>query len=324
MHPPAKLKEMASKLKPDLSPSRTYWYDSGTRDIALSLIVTMLADPTSKKADEYSALLLDRVRHDGRWNSTADTGWCLMALGRYFQAKDVSVPSEMKVKVVQADKPATEVTLAKNVPQVVELDAEALAKQKKVRIEGPAGKMVSWSLDVTYPETASRSEDLNHGFRVEKKVKNLNGSEEIRVGDLLKVTVEFEDDSYRRGDYGRMEYLALEDPIPAGFMGINAALKTEGRPVPSGDDDSDEDEDEWYSHWEDGAYTLDPDHFEMHDDKILAFKDSLWSSRFRFTYFARAICEGDFWLRPTRVSLMYDPECFGLTQGMKIKVLPAK
>ena len=90
----------------------------------------------------------------------------------------------------------------------------------------------------------------------------------------------------------------------------------------SSSDDSESEED--WAPWEDGAYLFRPDHSEMHPEKVVAFRDRLWSNRFRFTYFARAICEGEFMLRPTRVSLMYDPETYGLSQSQTVKVLPAK
>jgi len=62
----------------------------------------------------------------------------------------------------------------------------------------------------------------------------------------------------------------------------------------------------------------------MRDDQILAFRNHLWGGRFRFNYFARAICEGSFFMRPTRVFLMYDSDVYGMTTGQEVNILPSK
>ena len=197
----------------------------------------------------------------------------------------------------------------------------ALLKNQSLKLTTkPAKVLIHWNLSVTYPDPASRTEDLDHGFLVTKKIENLNGNSDIRVGDLVKVTVEFEDAPHRNGKYRRYEYLAMEDPIPAGFIPINTALKNDVAPSSA----NEEDPYEWYGRWDGGAWVFGPDHFEMHNDRIMAFKDRVWSGRFKFSYFARAICEGTFWTRPSRVSLMYDPEFYGLTQGREIRILRAQ
>ncbi len=324
--PPAKLKEELKALQPRINATRRSWYDSSVRETAICLLAQMAIEPGDRRADDLAGALLDSLQPEGRWYSTADTGWALLALGRYFEHK--TPPSDKALEVtVTAGGGAPQTVKIGKLGQEIELDAEALLKDPAVAMSVKPAGMVNWSLSWAYPDPASRTTDLEHGFRVEKTIKNLSGDKEIRVGDLVKVTVEFEDD--RAGGWwsGRMyEYLALEDPLPAGFIGINAALKTEAPVRPSDDDEdsSNHDEDEWYSAWEDGAYLLRPDFFEMRDDRVMAFRNRLWSGRFRFTYFARAICEGTFFLRPTRVSLMYDPDLYGMTQGLPLHILPAR
>jgi|GEM_PF-260261 len=325
LHTSAKLKEMAAKLKPKIVPSRYDWYDSSTREMAIALIATLQVDPGSKQADDFAGSILAAIKPEGRWHSTADTGWCLFALSKYFERKINTVSGDAKIKILQAGKPPIDIQLD-STSKEFELDAEALLKNGKITLENPQGKMVHYTLNLTYPDLASRTDDLDQGFRVEKRIKNLNGSDEIRVGDVVKVSVEFEDDDHYSGRYGsHYEYLAVDDPLPAGFVAINSALKSEQKPVEKSEgEEGDDDDEEWYSSWEDGAYNLHSDHFEMRDDRVCAFKNRIWSGKFRLTYFARAVCEGEFWLRPTRVSLMYDPETFGLTQGTKLKILPPK
>ncbi len=178
--------------------------------------------------------------------------------------------------------------------------------------------LLNWSLDYTYPDLEDRKEDLQKGFLIEKTFKNLNGSDEIRVGDLVKVSVEFEDKFHNDDQYSILHYLALEDPIPAGFIAVNSSLKNDSLP------DSQRDNEEAYCGWDRGAWDFYADHQEIQNDRLLAFKNRFWSGRFRVVYYLRAVCEGEFKMKPTRISLMYDPEFHGMTTASKIKVLPVK
>ncbi|HOY65626.1 MAG TPA: alpha-2-macroglobulin family protein [Candidatus Ozemobacteraceae bacterium] len=322
---PAQLKSQLKELNPEIDEARTDWYDSSVREVAATLLATLVIDGASKKADNLAGMLLRSIRTDGRWNSTADTGWCLFALGQYFEVKNVAVDGELKVTVRHAGKPPVEQTLDKEGAEI-ELDAEALLANPELVIEGPAKGLVHWAFRFEHPDPLTREDDLDNGYRVTKTLINMAGTETIRIGDIVKVVVEFEDDLHRSGKWGRFNYVALEDPLPAGFIAINTALRTEGARRPTDDDDDAEegdDDPEWYADWEDGCYKFRPDFFEMRNDKVLAFANNLWSNRFRFTYFARAVCEGTFRMRPTRVSLMYKPEYFGMTVGETIRIEPA-
>lgn len=322
---PDQLRKQLKKLNPNLSESRRDWYDSSVREVAATLLAALVIEGPSKKADELAGMLLTSVGIEGRWNSTADTGWALFALAQYFEKKDVMSDKELPLRILHAGKPAIEAIVGKTGAEIV-LDAEALLASPSLVIEGPEKGLVHWGFRFEHPDPASRAEDLDNGYRVTKNIVNLTGSETIRVGDLLKIVVEFEDSYHRSGRWCDFKYVALEDPLPAGFIAINTALRTEGPAKRSDDDedsDADDDNPEWYSAWEDGCYKFQPDHFEMRNDKVLAFRNQLWSNRFRFTYFARAVCEGTFWMRPTHVSLMYEPDYFGMTTGESIRIEPA-
>ncbi|MBI3039227.1 hypothetical protein HYY75_09300 [bacterium] len=230
LHPPSERKEMQMKLNPKFASTRVNWNDSSTREIAATLISETLIDPASKRADDFAGNLLGELKPEGRWYSTADTGWCLYALGQYFQKRTLSDALETKVKVTQPELNPVEFSIGRTSTEI-KLDAEAFLKSGKFSIESSGGKMVNWNLSLTYPNTASRTEDLDQGFSVEKRIKNLNGNEEIKVGDIVKVTIEIEDDLHRKQKYGNYEYVALEDPLPAGFVAINSALKTEQKTV---------------------------------------------------------------------------------------------
>jgi len=317
-----KLKENLKSLTIKKDTHEFSYYHSYNRTVAAALLATLHIDPNSKRTEEFAGQLLASLKPDGKWHSTADTGMCLFALSKYFKKNDLTKSSPVKIKIFQSGKTPLEVTLGTK-GEEVPLDSEVLLNEGKIALEAENNQIIHWTLNYSYPDTASRAEDLDKGFILRKTITNLNGSDEIRVGDILKITLEFEDKLRQEGEYGNYEYLALEDSLPAGLTAINSALKTEGRPSGEEEESADNDE-EWYADWEDGAYKMSPNHFEIHDEKVLAFKNLMWSGKFRFSYFARAVCEGSFWMRPSRIGLMYDPETFGLTRGEEVKILPAK
>jgi uncharacterized protein YfaS (alpha-2-macroglobulin family) len=136
------------------------------------------------------------------------------------------------------------------------------------------------------------------------------------VGDLVKVTIEFEDKFRNEDQYAVMEYLAIEDPIPAGFIPVNSSLKNDSLPPSALENE------EAYCGWRSGAYRFYANHQEFHNDRLLAFKNRFWSGRFRLEYYLRAVCEGDFKMKPTKISLMYNPEFYGLSSTARIKIIP--
>jgi hypothetical protein len=81
---------------------------------------------------------------------------------------------------------------------------------------------------------------------------------------------------------------------------------------------------ERYDRWRNGYYEFTPSHIEFRDDGVRVFKDRAWQGHYRYSYLARAVAAGEFWMRGSRVSLMYDPDRFGKTLGKKVKVLPAE
>jgi uncharacterized protein YfaS (alpha-2-macroglobulin family) len=73
--------------------------------------------------------------------------------------------------------------------------------------------------------------------------------------------------------------------------------------------------------WRDGFYDFTPTYVEFRDDRVRVFKNTAWPGLYRYSYLARATTDGDFWMRGSRISLMYDPDRFGKTKGHDVKIL---
>lgn len=310
-------KELVDKVKrldPRNDPKRTDYSNSSYREIAICLLAATEIGGAKAKADDWASNLLAGLKPEGRWNSTADTGWCLLALSKYFEKKDPSKQTKVKVTVDCAGQAPVTVTLTDAASYVV-LDPLKLLKQGKINLKSDSKRLVNYSLDLTYPDIVTDPSQLSNGFTLRKTMENLNGNKEIRVGDVIKVTLEIDLDRSSRDYWNRKyEYLALVDPVPAGIVPINSELKSEGveeETAPDGNRYQD-------------TRNFTPAYSEFRDDGVRVFKNRAWGGLYRYTYLARAVAQGEFWMRASRISLMYNPEIFGRTKGRKVKVLPAK
>ncbi|MFC1855969.1 hypothetical protein ACFL2A_05455 [Thermodesulfobacteriota bacterium] len=172
-----------------------------------------------------------------------------------------------------------------------------------------------YKLELKYPRVDISKNGLSRGFSVEKKIINTNIGKPVRVGDIVKVEL-FIDVNNRSN-----RYIVIDDPLPAGLVAINSALKSE-EPVPNENPDE---EYYWYRYWSsDGYYNFRPNFFEMRDDRVLAFRDYSWRGRFKYTYYARAIVEGDYIIPSTKVQLMYDHSVRGYSpqSSLRIEAMP--
>ncbi len=282
-----KLQSLATKLDPKFHPDRIYYYDSTYRELAICLIAGVELGLPHEKTDLWAGTLMRSLKPDGRWASTADTGWCLLALSRYYTSKDRGPSKSSKVTVAYGDN-TTEFTLG-DVVKDLELDAGALLKNPVITLRSDSKDMIHATLTLVYPEEQKEQPAPKAPLHLTKIIENLNGSDEIRVGDVLRVTltVDLSGEYYDR----IYEYLALEDPVPAGLVPINSELKTEGmekQARPEGDEDED---DYRYGYYYNGS-NFTPTFQEIRDDGVRAFRNRIWAGSYRYTYLARARYRG--------------------------------
>ncbi|MGO9119615.1 MAG: alpha-2-macroglobulin family protein [Desulfomonilaceae bacterium] len=313
--PQKKIAEMIAALDPKPDAERINYYDSSFREIAVCLIAAVEAGAGSKKADGWAGSLLRGLQPDGKWISTADTGWCLLALSKYFRGREAHKTKTVKIKIDYGAEKPVETTIS-DASAFMEVDPRKFLDKGKIHITAAAKELINYNLSVTYPDLVTDPSALSKGFTLNKKIENLNGTDEIRVGDVLRVTVEIGVLSRsKQGSYDEFEYLALEDPVPAGLVPVNSELATEG---------AEESRRTTEPSWREGFSDFIPTYMEFRNDGVRVFKNRAWRGQYRYSYLARAVMEGDFWMRGSRISLMYNPERFGKTEGRKVTVLPAK
>ena len=114
---------------------------------------------------------------------------------------------------------------------------------------------------------------------------------------------------------GEGRFLALTDPLPAGFEPIEGWFQTTARDLAREATRSRATTD-WLSQWRRGTF----DHVEKHDDRVQAFATRLASGRHEFTYLVRATTAGTFQAAGARVEAMYAPELGGRSQAATVTV----
>ena len=125
----------------------------------------------------------------------------------------------------------------------------------------------------------------------------------------MRVTLTFQLTKERR-------YVAVTDPLPAGFEPVESWFATTAASLAERQDDQGDAERSWFSWWQRGGF----DHVERHDDRVLLFATRLSEGTHEFTYIARATTAGTFRTAPARAEEMYEPEVFGRTATAIIEV----
>jgi uncharacterized protein YfaS (alpha-2-macroglobulin family) len=115
----------------------------------------------------------------------------------------------------------------------------------------------------------------------------------------------------------------VEDPLPAGFEGVDLSLKTTSvvGEQPSLRNLTADEQDRWFRWYGWGWWWF--SHSEMRDEKVVLFAEYLPRGTYEYTYLMRAGIPGDFYTMPTTAYEMYFPDVFGRSDGGKFTVQPA-
>ncbi len=311
-------KELRESVKPLLTArhEKETWPDefqARFRGPALALLAGQQVLPGDPAVKEAAMLLLGGLDRQGLWTSTSDTGFALMALGEYFRGAGFS-PEPGEVSVSQPGGQVQRLTLDPRGFRTLSLDPGLLLAAPKIQVSSAPGRTWLYKLELTTPRPDLALSGESRGFTVAKTVVNTDGSPDIKVGDLVKVTVQLE------AVGSSQRYVVLDDPLPAGLVAINTAFKTE-QPLPEGREEGGLDEDVDFDYFGPGnVMRFRPHFFEIREDRVLAFRDEVWSGPQVFEYYARAVCEGTFIMPATKVAAMYSPQVRGYSPQGRLTI----
>ena len=261
--------------------------------------------------------LLDKVTRDllahrtaGRWASTQENAFVLLALRAYFEEREKETP-DFVAKVWLGDGLVGEHAFEGRTTERYHVDVPlgALDDTQTLTLlrDGDQGRMF-YRLGLRYAPESLALEPADRGFAVERVYEAVDdpgdvrrdpdGTWHIRAGATVRVRVSMVAES-------RRYHVALVDPLPAGLEASNPELATTGTlpedPANSGLGGF------WW--WTRTWY----EHENLRDERVEAFTSLLWAGVHEYSYIARATTPGRYVVPPAKAEEMYSPETFGRT-----------
>ncbi len=246
-------------------------------------------------------------RQNGRWASTQETAWSLIALtDRMVASGELEADYAWRVSLngealgqgmVTPQNLDDPVTLRVAVTDLVRDEANALSFSRST-----ANGNLYYTAHLGYYVDATASAPRDHGLVVSRATYAANGEPvaQAAVGDVISVTVTLQVPTHAY-------YVLLEVPIPAGTEPIDSSLATEsqiyGEPTLEGSGNA-------YG-W--GGWV--PSHTDIRDEKVALFADYLPAGTYAYTFLVRASLPGEFRVLPAHAQQMYFPEVWGRSSG---------
>jgi len=291
---------------------------SDRRTDAIILDAMIAADPNSDLIPKVvNGLLAHRTQ--GRWNSTQENVFVLLALDRYFDTFESQTP-DFVARIwlggayvgEHAYRGRTTERHESNVPMSY-LASLGSTQDLIVSKEGP-GRLY-YRLGLRYAPTDLTLDPVDMGFVVQRSYEAVDdpadvtrdeeGVWHIKAGARVRVRL-----NMVAGN--RRYHVALVDPLPAGLEIVNPALAV------SGDVPQDPTSPDYrYGWWWWGTWY---EHQNMRDERAEAFAALLWEGVYDYTYIARATTPGTFVVPPAKAEEMYSPEVFGRSSSDRVMV----
>jgi uncharacterized protein YfaS (alpha-2-macroglobulin family) len=291
-------KDLATSLIPKVLPSpRKSRQQAGNvgspvRDRAVMLSTLLAVEPDRPDLPALAQALADEGK-SGHWQSTQDTAFAVMALGRYLKNAAKAEPYD-SVELWQGDARVASAKPGETLAWDVERTASS-EEPLEVRVAGPAKARahVSWlqtGVPIQPPADASSGITLRRRY-LDERGKPLR-EDAVHSGDLVKVELTIQPASDLRN-------LVVEDLLPAGLEIENPRLVTNAPAAAaaavgkassrSGD-----------------VATFEPRRVDMRDDRLILMGDMPAGRARTYTYTARAVAPGTFVVPPVRAECMYD------------------
>jgi uncharacterized protein YfaS (alpha-2-macroglobulin family) len=310
--------------------------DSPVRSSAIVLRGILAANPDHPLVEPLARGLL-AARGSTGFRTTQEGAFGLLALDAYRRAREVKVPSfvarawfgERALVTLEAKQRSTAaVTGSATMAELLKAPRGLLSFEKN----GSGALHYEARLKSAPRDLPSTALDL--GFFVQKVQRRVEPSE---LGGLRAAIPERSEARYSAGDLvvtdlvvvspGAREYVAIDDPLPAGLEAVDSSLATNVLPPPLRTPIYSECE-ECEVEAGDAGLALAQGHAylslhhrqEIRDDRVLYFVDHMPAGVTRFRYLSRATSAGRFVVPPTRAEAMYEPEIFGRTAASIVEV----
>ena len=273
--------------------------DQRTNAIMLyGLLDNDVTNPLNEKL--LRGLLARRVK--GRWQSTQENAWAVLAAQKYFRSLERETPSftarawlgsqylaEETFDGRSGEEAHIEVPMASLPREATEL---VLQKKGSGRLYYRVGVSLVPKVETLPPE--------NHGFTVERRYRGLDNSGDVTQNDQgdwqIKAGARVEVELTLAAPEER-HHVALIDLLPSGLEA--------SEPLKIASDTG------WRS-WH--------EHENLRDDRVEVFASLLKPGVYSYKYVALATTPGDFVLPPAKAEEMYSPETSGRSESARLTI----
>jgi hypothetical protein len=250
-------------------------------------------------------------RTQGRWGSTQENVFVLMALDAYFNTYEAQTPDFVAKLWLGQDYAGSHTYQGRttdrqqtDIPMSFLADATTSGAQDLILSKEGPGRLY-YRLGLTYAPTDLQLDALDMGFVVERTYEAVDNPDDVSRGEdgvwhikagvrvRVHLTMVARDRRY---------HVALVDHLPAGLEIVNPDLAV-SQNSPADPTDTSARRWWWWSPWY--------DHQNLRDDRAEAFTSLLWDGVYQYTYVARATTPGTFVVPPAKAEEMYSPETFG-------------
>jgi uncharacterized protein YfaS (alpha-2-macroglobulin family) len=266
-------------------------------------------------------------RKQGKFATTQEGAWALLALDDYRRVAETATPSFVAT-VLLGERQLAQARFERGSQaerlEIPLAELRAHAGDGLVFEKQGSGKLF-YEARLRYVRRELPRTPLDAGIFVEKSLHSVspNGLEQAGVGAPPGVAKEVAAGSLVLVDVTLVtpaprEYVVVDDALPAGLEAVDPRLLTTADWLKTGaaEDVSACADCEGT---DSGGGTL-YDRSEVRDDRVLFFVDALPPGLWHFRYLARATTLGHFVVPPARAEEMYQPEVFGRTGAYEVTV----
>ena len=318
------LPEGGSAHVEELSDPHLLWFwNSNIRSTAIVLKAFVTGDVPDAPVRPMVRWLM-AARTDGRWGNTQENALAMAALVAYYRRYEAAAPDfravvEMGTRELAANEFRGRSTEAVStaVPMTDVLAAAPAGGTAPLTFHREGTGTLFYTARLRYAADELFQDGLDRGIHIERRYAPFvedgtrPASTRFEAGDLVRVTLRFRLTKERR-------YLAVTDPLPAGFEPVESWFATTAASLAAEQDRQREvgEAEDWFASWVRGGF----DHVERHDDRVHLFATRLGAGEHVFSYIVRATTSGTFRTAPARGEEMYEPEVFGRTATTIVEV----
>ena len=295
---------------------RDYWnWNTDTRTTAIVLDTLIKLDPDNPLTVNAVRWLMAH-RTNGRWASTQETAWTLMALTDFMVMTgelQANYAYEMVLNGELQLQGEANATTLRDVEQL-QIDINQLLTEELNRVAfgrtgGPGNLYYTAHLQAYLPVT--QVQPLDRGIIISRSYFDPADREtpisQIEQGEtfLARLTIVVPD---------TLHYVVIEDFLPAGVEAVDQSLQTSQQVGAPERYTWEEVQDRGWGWW---VFN----HVELRDEKVVLSADLLPAGTYEYVYLVRAAIPGEYRVIPPTAQEFYFPEVYGRGAGTLFAVL---